>query len=144
MKIDFFTEANGLHPEAAGGGTYSVSAINTENGESVVLYVDASENMLRRGAEIVKRIRKYPEFLGLSNGSMGLDNLIIRFEIVRVIPVRKTFASMGVYRDALINTLSELKPVCQHKKNHYLISEGKRCIRVYKELENIGLIKGEA
>lgn len=126
MRISFFAENDEFDKSAVLGGVYAVEAINEKTGKSALLYVRESENMAASAANVLKKVSVYPEYLGLSKGLVGSDDLHITVKALEYIRTRKTFSTLGVYRDAEVNAIKTQKPLVQHKANHYMISERKR------------------
>lgn len=126
MKISFFAENGEFDKNAVLGGIYAIEAINEKTGKGALLYIRESENMAASAANVLKKTFVYPEYLGFSKGTAGSDDLHIKVRTLENIRTRKTFATMGVYRDAEVNAIKVHKPLLQHKLNHHMISERKR------------------
>lgn len=135
MKINFFCENNEFDKEAFLGGIYAIEAVNGKNGRKAILYVRESANMAASASEVLKKTLAYPEYLGLSKGLIGSDDLMINVKALEYIRTRKIFSTLGVYRDAEVNALKKYKPITQQKENHYMISERKREELVRAELD---------
>lgn len=126
MKIEFFANESGMDNGAVLGGVFAIEAENAENGKSALIYIRESSNMAAKASNILKKTFVYPEYLGLTKGMVGSDNLIVRVKVIEYIRTPKIFSTLGVYRDAEVVAIKEHKPLIQYGENHHLISERKR------------------
>ncbi|HEL1592495.1 hypothetical protein [Streptococcus suis] len=87
-------------------GVYQISLQKVDS-ERCVLYIGESFSMLIRCAQHLYRLRKYPEYLGMTTETLRDQNLILMFEILEL------EEAMGIRRKKEKEYIKKYRPLLQ-------------------------------
>lgn len=92
--------------KAIKGGVYQISLQKVDS-ERCVLYIGESFSMLIRCVQHLYRLRKYPEYLGMTTETLRDQNLILMFEILEL------EEAMGIRRKKEKEYIKKYRPLLQ-------------------------------